>query len=167
MGGAIALHLAHQYPQRVLGLCLLGTGAKLRVARQILQATAEPSRFDEAVSLIVEMAFSTGADARLKDLAAERMRETRPSVLHGDFLACDSFDATGCLGRINAPTAIICGEDDRMTPPWCSEFLRRTIRGATSEIVPAAGHMVMLEQPDLVAEHIDRFLNSLAYHPGA
>jgi pimeloyl-ACP methyl ester carboxylesterase len=167
MGGAIALQMAYRFPERVLGLCLIATGARLRVARDILQATADPGRFGEAVSLIVEMAFSPRADARLTELAAERMRETRPSVLHADFLACDAFDATAWLGRIASPTTIICGEDDRMTPVWCSEFLRGQIRGAQLEIVPGAGHMVMLEQPGSVAAHIDRFLNGLVYHPGA
>lgn len=167
MGGAIALCMAHRFPERVLGLCLISTGARLRVAPDILRLTADAPRFGEAISLIVGMSFSPSTSVRLRDLAAERMRDTRPSVLHGDFLACDAFDATAWLERIAAPTTLICGEEDRMTPPWHSEFLRGKIPGAQLDIVPAAGHMVMLEQPERVAGDIDRFLNGITYHPGA
>jgi pimeloyl-ACP methyl ester carboxylesterase len=34
------------------------------------------------------------------------------------------------------------------------------------EIVPRAGHMVMLEQPERVAELLSEFLRSLPYQPG-
>jgi len=166
MGGAIALAMAEAEPKRVLGLGLIATGARLRVAPELLQAAADPVSFSEAVALAGELSFAPRSSPRLKTLAAARMRETRPSVLYGDFLACDAFDMSARLADIAAPTIILCGAEDRMTPPMYSAFLKARIRGAGLDILPDAGHMLMLEQPDEVAARIELFVNTIEYRPG-
>jgi pimeloyl-ACP methyl ester carboxylesterase len=167
MGGAIALEMASRNPKRLLGLGLLSTGARLPVAPGILQAAADPATFDEAVALLGELSFAPQTNLALKGSAVARLRETRPSVLHGDLLACDAFDMTARLADIAVPTAILCGGEDKMTPPKYSAFLQARIRGATLEVVRNAGHMVMLEQPDEVAAQIELFVNGIQYRPGA
>ena len=92
MGSAIALSLALQYRKHVLGLGLVGSGAKIRVAASTLEMAASPSTFPAAVETIIENSYSATADPMLKELAIQQMMETRPAVLYGDFLACDSFD---------------------------------------------------------------------------
>ena len=166
MGGAIALAMAEAEPKRVLGLGLIATGARLRVAPELLQAAADPVSFSEAVALAGELSFAPRSSPRLKTLAAARMRETRPSVLYGDFLACDAFDMSARLADIAAPTIILCGAEDRMTPPMYSAFLKARIRGAGLDILPDAGHMLMLEQPDEVAARVELFVNTIKYRPG-
>ncbi len=166
MGGAIALQMALEHPRHVLGLCLVGTGAKLRVAPALLEASADPERFHEAIALIRALSFAPQSSPRLQEMASARMTEIRPSVLHGDLLACNAFDVTRRLGQVAVPTLVICGGEDKMTPPWYSELLKRHITGSTLELVPDAGHMVMLEQPEAVAGYVERFLNSLTYRPG-
>jgi pimeloyl-ACP methyl ester carboxylesterase len=145
MGGAIALTLAIQHPKQVLGLGLLGSGAKLRVAPTILDLTANAGTFSNAIELVVNHSFSVQADFRLKELSIKQMSETRSPVLHGDFLACDMFDIMDKLPRVQTRTVILCGAEDAMTPLKFSETLRDGIPGAQLEIVPGAGHMVMLE----------------------
>ena len=81
-------------------------------------------------------------------------------------MACDAFDATEGLSRVTVPTLILCGAEDRMTPPKLSEYLQANIPGATLEIVPRAGHMLMLEQPEYVAGLLERFLDSIPFEPG-
>lgn len=166
MGGAISLTLALEFPQRVLGLGIVGSGARLRVHPQILEGTADPARFHETVKLINEWAYGPAADARTKELAAERMAQTRPAVLHGDFFACNEFDVMQRLGEINVPTLILCGTEDRLTPLKYSEYLRDHIRGARLLTFPGAGHMVMLEQPQEVAQALAAFANEIPYRPG-
>ena len=46
-----------------------------------------------------------------------------------------------------APTAVVCGDADRSTPPRYSEFLQAKIAGARLTLIPGAGHMVALEAP--------------------
>jgi pimeloyl-ACP methyl ester carboxylesterase len=94
------------------------------------------------------------------------MTETRPSVLHGDFLACNEFDAMSRLGEISKPTLILCGADDILTPVKYSEYLHNQIVNSRLVIVPDAGHMVMLEAPQTIADEIGSFADSIRYRAG-
>jgi pimeloyl-ACP methyl ester carboxylesterase len=166
MGSAIALTLALDFPKRVLGLGLVGSGARLRVHPQILESTASDLLFPHAIKLINDAEFSANVNPRLKELAAQRMTEIRPSVLHGDFLACNEFDAMSRLGEISKPTLILCGADDILTPVKYSEYLHNQIVNSRLVIVPDAGHMVMLEAPQTVADEINAFADSIRYRAG-
>ena len=166
MGGAIALTLALKHPKCVLGLGLVATGARLRVVPAILDSTANPGNFSMAIQVITDWAFGSQASPNLKELAAQRMTEIRPTVLHGDFLACDRFDVLDKLDQLQIPTAIICGTEDKLTPPRYSEYLRAHIPTARLHMIEAAGHMVMLEKPDRVANTLAAFLNKISTRPG-
>lgn len=166
MGSAIALTLALEFPKRTLGLGLVGSGARLRVHPQILESCANESLFPHAIKLINDAEFGANVNPRLKELAAHRMNEIRPSVLHGDFLACNEFDAMSRLGEISKPVLILCGAEDILTPVKYSEYLRDHIPGSRLVSFPDAGHMVMLEQPKEVAYALAEFADSIPYRPG-
>src|SRR5574341_51564 len=166
MGSAIALQAAIRFPKRVLGLGLVGSGARLRVAPAILHAASDPATFADAVRLVMDQSFASQTSARLKELAAQRMSETRSTVLYGDFLACDAFNVMDQISKISAPTLILCGTEDKMAPVKYSEFLRDNIPEAQMTVLPDAGHMVMLEQPDKAAWILNDFLNTIPYQPG-
>lgn len=166
MGSAIAIMLALDFPKRVLGLGLVGSGARLRVAPQILESTASEAMFPLALKLINDAEFSPSVNPRLKELAARQMTAIRPSVLHGDFLACNEFDVMQRLGEISIPTLILCGTEDILTPMKYSEFLRDHIPAARLVTFPGAGHMVMLEKPEAVAKVLAEFADSIPYRPG-
>lgn len=161
MGGAIAQQLALSHPDRVVALGLVGTGARLRVHPLILEGTAKEATFPSTVETIVAWSFAPQTDQGLKTLAARRMAETRPAVLYGDFLACDRFDIRDQLSAITCPTLVICGAEDRMTPPRYAAFLAEHIPNAELVIIPEAGHMVMLERPEEVAQALLAFLERL------
>ena len=167
MGSAIALELALNYPDQVLGLALVGSGARLRVNPDILTDCASPTTFHNAVDTIIANNFSTHTGPRLIELAHTRMLETRQSVLHGDLLACEGFDVTERVGSIDQPTLIICGTEDKMTPLRYSQFLASAIPSAHLEVITQAGHMVMLEKPQEVAERLASFLSRITGQPGA
>ena len=162
MGSAIALELTLNAPDRVLALGLVGSGSRLRVAPSILENAANPVTFPLAVKLINEWAFSADTSPRLRELAAQRMGETRPTVLHGDFLACNEFDVGERLSEIQKPTLILCGAEDKMTPPKYSKSLHEKIPNSELVIVEGAGHMVMLENPREAAAAFERFLDRVA-----
>jgi pimeloyl-ACP methyl ester carboxylesterase len=166
MGGAVALQIALESPRSVLGLCLVGSGARLRVSPEILSAISDDLTLANGIEMLVNTSFSPQSSQRLKQLAALRMQEMRPSVLRGDLLACNAFSVMDRLGEIEAPTLILCGAQDAMTPPKYSEFLHAKLRGSRLEIIPSAGHMVMLERPGEVAAALSRYLGELEYLPG-
>jgi pimeloyl-ACP methyl ester carboxylesterase len=61
------------------------------------------------------------------------------------------------------PTCVICGQDDQLTPPRFSQYLADHIAKAELHILPQAGHMVMLEKPDQVADIFEDFLATVPY----
>ena len=166
MGGAIALQAALDAPRRVIGLGLIGSAARLRVNPALLQAAADPAKGPDVAHMITEYSFSPAAGGRLKATAEQRMLETRLSVLYGDLLACDAFESPDLAGRISVPTLIVFGEQDKMVPLQGGRGLQEQIPGAQLELLPDAGHMVMLEQPDRVAGLLNEFLNEVPYQPG-
>jgi len=161
MGSAIALQLALDAPERVLALVLLGSGSRLRVDPSVLENTANVATFPLAVKTITEWSFGPDASDRLKELATQRMGETRPTVLHGDFVACNKFDAGKRLAEIEKPTLILCGAEDKMTPPKYSKYLAGHIQNSELTSIEGAGHMVMLENPRAVAEAVEHFVEKL------
>jgi pimeloyl-ACP methyl ester carboxylesterase len=163
MGSAIALKLALEQTDHVNGLVLLGAGGRLKVAPQLLENAASQTTYQNAVNLVIEWSFGSSASPRLKELAAHRMAETRSSVLYGDFLACNTFDETERIDQIRLPVLVVCGSEDKMTPLRQSQFLAEHIPGAILKIIPGAGHMVMLENPQPVAEMLLGFLEGVKY----
>ena len=166
MGSAIALTLALDHPRRVAGLGLVGSGARLRVASAILEGSSSAETFPAVVKLINDLEFGPYVNPRMKELAAQRMLEIRPSVLHGDFSACNQFDVMARLGEIKTPTLILCGAEDQLTPVKYSEYLQSHIAGARLVAFPGAGHMVMLEEPIAVAKELGEFVDGIKYRPG-
>lgn len=156
MGGGIALDFALNYPDRLAGLILVGSGARLRVAPAIL--TGILSDFEATVDLVCDYAFGPSATEQLKRLGRQRLLETPPEVLHGDYSACDAFDVMERLGEVRCPTLVIGGTADKLTPPKYAVYLRDHIPGAELVLVDAAGHMVMLEKPEVVAKAVSKFI---------
>jgi pimeloyl-ACP methyl ester carboxylesterase len=161
MGGAIALQFCLEFPEQVRGLILMGTGARLQVNPQLIQYCSDEATYPDAVSLVVKWSFGKGADEKLVELAGTHLAETPARVLHTDFITCDGFDVRDQLSEINQPTLVICGEQDKMMPVRNSQFLSEYIPGARLEIVPNAAHMVMLEQPEVVANLVKGFMEEI------
>ncbi len=156
MGGAIAQDFALNHASEVDRLILVGTGARLRVLPSFLQGLLND--FESAVEMILGYAYSDSAPQELVDLGRQEWLANPPEVLHGDFFACDNFDVMDRLGEIRCPILLICGEEDQLTPSKYSQFLRERVAGAMLTIIPRAGHMVMLEQPEQVSRAIEEFL---------
>jgi pimeloyl-ACP methyl ester carboxylesterase len=159
MGGAIAQDVALRHPTRVAGLGLVGTGARLRVAPAILEGVRQdPQR---VVKLICEWAFGPETSPEMIRLGRRQMSATPPDVLLGDWLACDNFDVMDRVSKISAPTLLLCGTQDRLTPVKYSTYLRDQIQGATLHLIEGAGHNVMIERSEAVVKALAAFLETL------
>ena len=62
------------------------------------------------------------------------------------------------LHRIGIPTLLIWGENDGIVTPRYGEAYRALIPGAKLAIVPEAGHLPHIEQPERFMQHLDAFL---------
>lgn len=160
MGGAIAQAMALDHAERVAGLILIGTGAKLRVAPAVLDGILND--FEATVGLVVDWSFGPAATDDLKQLGIKAIRETDPAVLLGDYRACDRFDILDQLERIQTPTLVVGGTADRLTPLRFSRYLAEKIDRARLEIIEGGGHMMALESPEEVGAAVDRFMAELS-----
>lgn len=158
LGGAIALNVALHHPERIGGLGLIGTGARLRVLPELLELLQRD--FEAAVDLILDWAFAGEPEPQFLAKAREQMHKNGQKALLRDLLTCNSFDVMDQLDRIRVPTLVICGREDRLTPVKYSEYLRDHIPNASLKVIEGAGHMVMLEQPEQLNQAIREFLTS-------
>jgi pimeloyl-ACP methyl ester carboxylesterase len=78
-------------------------------------------------------------------------------------MACNRFDMQDRIAQITLPALILCGEKDRLTPLSLSEELKTAIAGSRCDIIPSAGHMVMLETPGAFNKSVLDFINGLDF----
>lgn len=161
MGSGIALTLAIKYPHKVKALALLGSGAKLRVAQSTLDTIGNPETFASTVEIVNRTCFSSHASQDLVALSKKSMLNTGPTILLNDYLACNQFDVTAQLHQIQISTLILCGDEDAMTPPKYSHYLKENLPNAQLHILEKTGHMSTLEQPDAVAKLLKQFLDEV------
>jgi pimeloyl-ACP methyl ester carboxylesterase len=156
MGGAIVQTMALTHPEVIHKIVLVGTGARLKVVPMILDGIKE--NFEETVRKITRFAYSRNASSDLIERGISDLLRCRPEVLYSDFLACDRFDIMNEVEKINLPTLVFCGDEDQLTPVKYSEFLHSRIKHSKIEILPNAGHLVMIESPQAFNEKIREFI---------
>lgn len=159
LGGAIALRYAGTYPEALTRLVLVDAAGVLdrRVyTKEMLGVLAEnfsvPISVDSFLGNMVGGLPNPLFDLDLM-LDNDRLRQ---QLLGGDpekiaAIALIQEDLSPYLFRIKAPTAILWGEHDRVTPVRIGILLEANLPEATLRIIPGAGHMPMDEQPQLFA----------------
>jgi len=158
MGGAVALTLALTHPEDIGGLILVGTGAKLGVAPEILEGLrGEPMRAIE--NIITPWSFNS-IDLGLGREARAALSVSNLPVFLNDYIACSGFDVRKDIQKITAKTLVVCGDKDRMTPPRFSHYLHANISGSELRFIKDSGHMLPLEKPEALAAVVQSFLAS-------
>ena len=67
-------------------------------------------------------------------------------------------DTTAYLSKIKIPALILCGEKDKLTTPEQMKEMADKINNSEFHVVPGAGHMIPVENPDFVYERMREFL---------
>lgn len=158
LGSAIALHLTLQHPDRVKQLGIISGGAALNIPANILTAFSNPTTFKEGLKSLEQVLFGPSASDSMKEQVLTTLQNMRQGVLYGDWLACAGFDLHDAVKQIKTPTWIIVGDHDQLTPPYQSRYLAKQIKKSTLQLVPGAGHMLILEAPEAVSKGLVEFL---------
>lgn len=160
LGAAISLTFAIKYGEVLSGIVPVGGGVKMPVNKMILDGI----RNNTASTLSLVAKFSVIKENREKFLSSliEGISKVSPDVIYGDFLSCDRLDITDEISHIKVPTLLICGEDDKMTPPSLSRFMSDQIEGAELALIEDAGHFVMWENVETFNRTLKNFIDSLA-----
>jgi pimeloyl-ACP methyl ester carboxylesterase len=125
--------------------------------------------------LVQDNGSSAVADEMLPKLLSESTRTKRPDVVkHVRSLVLSSSvdaiggaicalmtrpDSTPLLPSMHFPTLILVGAEDTVTPPAAAEEMHRGIAGSELIVIPEAGHLTNLEQPESFNRALARFLS--------
>ena len=163
MGGAVALEMLRRAPDRITRIALISTSAQGETpqaasAREPLIVAARSGRFNDVIhkeldpawlaegpdrlaitNLITDMGQALGAEGYVRQARAMQRRKDQQSTLR----------------LVKQPTLVMCGAEDTLMPPRRHEFLAELVPYTQLEIVPGAGHLPTLEQPE-IANHILR-----------
>jgi len=159
LGGVAVLAAALAWPDKVAGLVLVTTGARLGVsARTLDRIENDWAHWQETIQ---EMGHSpdTPLDTRRRS-AAIGLGASQAQTL-ADFRAVPGLDLRSRLGEVACPTLVISGTHDMMVPAKYSAALAEGIPGAR-HVTLAAGHYPMNEQPDAFAAAIAEFVERSA-----
>ena len=159
LGAAISLRYALAYGDTLAGIVPVGGGAAMPVNPAILDGLkTDPAT---VIAMAAKISVAKSNRARLSEILMKSMSDINPDILYGDFLACSKHDVTAMVSAIRVPTLVICGDEDKMTPPEMSRYLKDRIPGAQWALIKNAGHFVMLENVEEFNETLRTFVESL------
>jgi 3-oxoadipate enol-lactonase len=170
MGGYVLLNAVTRYPKRFEAIILCDT-----------QCIADSPKIKEKRSRDIEQVTQFGLEKFCHDFLGavfskqpvpdkhELMRKLENQILTtpaetitGTLLALSQrWSMCSMLHEISLPALILCGEEDRLTPPEQSEFLFKAIRNSQLQIITKAGHLSNLEGTDQFNKHLNNFICSL------
>ena len=173
MGGLIAQEFALRHADRLDRLVLTGTGAApARSAVDPIEIwswvktndpTGEVFGGQQFVSLF-STAFLRDSDAvrNTAEMLASNPYPMGPAAYTRQAKAYLQFDSLDRLDAISAPTMVIVGEQDLLTPPWIAREVADAIPGSRFEVIRGDGssHVVPLERPDDFNRLVSDFLAS-------
>lgn len=163
LGGMLGMWLGAHHPDRIAGLTLCCTSAKL----------GPPEMWSDRARTVTEHGTAAVAEAVVQRWFTPAWREANPEAVRyyermvegtpdegyaGCCAAIEHMDLLAVLPEINAPTLVIAGADDPATPPEQAERIAAGIPGARMAVVEKAAHLGNAEQPaaftSLIVEHL-------------
>jgi proline iminopeptidase len=174
-GGFIAQEYAIRYPGRVSHAFLMDTAAVFDYADEVKMHATRKGATPEMLEVLDSLEPKSDEDfARMMDLlgplyyfnfdpdlAARAMGETVycASAAKRGFEILKGWDTRPRLAQICAPTLVLVGRDDYITPPNKSEDIQRHVPGAELKIFERSGHMPHLEEPEAFFATIRDFVS--------
>ncbi|MEU7134303.1 alpha/beta fold hydrolase [Streptomyces sp. NPDC046261] len=165
VSGAIGTDLALRHPHRLASLAVVGSAAHFGSADAWGPRAGEvrANGLEPVARSAPERWFTSafaGAQPAIVDWAVQMVRTTD---LHSYAAACEAlaaFDARPGLGRVVAPTLVIVGAEDQVTPAAEARVLVAGIHDARLAVVPAARHLTPVEQPAAVTDLLVRHFSA-------
>jgi pimeloyl-ACP methyl ester carboxylesterase len=171
-GGLASLHFALRHPERVRALALLDTGPGFKNPEAQARWLAQT---EKTAAILHEKGFDGFLASRGADTAVGRRRELPAARAAAAAIARQSVAgvawfgrrisglAPGCiddLPRIEAPTLVMVGEQDEAFRR-AADVMAARLPHATQVVIPGAGHVVTIEEPEAVNRALLDFLRGL------
>jgi len=165
LGGIVALEIATRAPERVAGLALIASNARAVPVEVQAHRRAAVAGIASAVAHVEDTLWPTYVapgrldDAALKDTIVAMARDLPEDTLSAQVeVALSRADTLSKLGLIAAPALVIGGAHDATCTPEMQREMAAALPDAALELVPDAGHFVLLEAPETVGEHVKHWL---------
>lgn len=154
-GGRIGIKLASHYPELVKKLILVDSaGFAMASKKKNLMAAAA-----KVVKPFFKPKFMQGLRRQIyKTIGAEDYVAT--PELQKTFVKVTSEDLTEDMKKINTPTLLVWGENDKETPVEFGQRMHLEIRDSNLEIIPNAGHFSFLDKPEEFVKILVNFISS-------
>jgi len=168
-GGAIALELAVEQPQRIGALIVQGVEPRFRttlgakIARRVLERFPLPTDNGFLNQFFNLLHGGKPAPGPLSDFVVERCWETDQGIMARRIGHLESFDVSDRLWRIEVPTLVLAGTRDVIVPPARQRALAAGIAGARYATLEGAGHIGFLSHRGDVAQQVRRFLREVSH----
>ena len=171
MGGYVAFPFWQRHRERVAAFVLADTRAnqdqpdererRLAMADEVERTGSPQAVLDLMLPRLFAPSLWQGAPARelLRAMIASTAVRAIADGARGVAARPDSLDV---LPSIDVPTLVIVGEHDQITPPEQSRLMVDRLPNARLEIVPQAGHMANIENPDEFNTALLRFISAVA-----
>jgi len=171
-GGLASLHFALRHPERVRALALLDTGPGFKNPEAQARWLAQT---EKTAGILHAQGFDGFLASRGADTAVGRRRELPAARAAAAAIARQSVAgvawfgrrisglAPGCiddLPRIQAPTLVLVGEQDEAFRR-AADVMAARLPHATQVVIPGAGHVVTIEEPEAVNRALVEFLRGL------
>jgi 3-oxoadipate enol-lactonase len=164
MGGIVAQNFAIKYGNLVKALVLVDTtshGVGSDATADAFLAAVDKQGAEKAIQDLSDISFGSSATPALIEWARREVIQTPEFVAREAIRSISDADTRSSLSQIKAPTLVIAGEEDCVTPRPEAEILAKSINNSTLSIIPEAGHFSMLEKPAEFNRILRRFLDGL------
>ncbi len=170
MGGFVGMRLGARHGDLLRSLVLLDTSAgpedpdkvsKYRLLARVYRLVGMGPVRSQVLPIMFGPTFLADPAGRPGiDAFLARLRQVdRAGMKRAIFGVADREPVTDLLPSISTPTLVVVGADDVATPVAKSESIVAGIVGARFEIVPAAGHSSTIEQPQVLSDLIEQFVD--------
>ncbi|MGZ6346245.1 MAG: alpha/beta fold hydrolase [Anaerolineales bacterium] len=165
MGGTVAQKFALDTPHLTRKLVLVSTFAVLRpgnlsgwlyfLQRFFLVSTLG---LPAQAKVVAQRVFPDPHNEELRKILVETITRADPRAYRKAMASLGLFNSTKWLGKIDAPTLVVTGEDDTTVNPTRQRMLVDCIPNVRQVVIPKAGHAVPVDQPDRFNEEMLAFL---------
>jgi (E)-2-((N-methylformamido)methylene)succinate hydrolase len=165
LGGAVALALTLEFPERVDKLAVIGTVCG--------RTPEEKAKAQERIAFLKERGTAGIAEANRERWFTDAFRQQYPDLVErrvAQVKACDAdsyfhaftvfatADFVDRLSEIGVPTLVVTGERDLAATPRMAHLMAERIRDAEAHVLPGLKHSLLIEAPTAIASLLEPFL---------
>ncbi|MEO6224431.1 MAG: alpha/beta fold hydrolase [Sphingomicrobium sp.] len=162
LGGVVAIAMGHRQPGACASLIVADSFAIHPDGQAIYdRSIAASGNLRAMAEARVDVLLAQPADGEVRREVIETMAAIDPAAYCIGAEAVWLADQRARARELRAPTLVLCGTEDKVTPPALSTELARIIPGARYEPLNGAGHLGNIERPDEFNTVVGAFIRAV------